>query len=91
MVSDQKDSGRKGDAMTNLRREIGSKPPEPAWGLIAALLGPGKYVWGLLRRRRDRKEHAAWTEILTRQKRMPTLAEVSPMCYTSRHEEIDQT
>ena len=40
-----------------VRPPSGTKGPEPGWGLIAALLGPGKYVWGLLRRRRDRKTH----------------------------------
>ena len=60
----------KGAPVATQRGPIDSKPPEPAWGLIAAFLAPVKLVQRVLRRRRDRKEHRAWTEFLTRQGRM---------------------
>ena len=43
-----------------------------------ALLGPGKWVWGLLRRRRERKDYERTMHILTRQRNMPALKKKTP-------------
>lgn len=55
----------------SVRPPSGRKPPEPAWNPFTALCWPVTYFQRVLRRRRDRKTHAAWVEILTRQGRGP--------------------
>ena len=70
MVSDQKDSGRKGDAMTNLRREIDTFLAGIRQDVVTALLAPLAWFLRLRRRRRDRKEYEYWREFVTRQGRM---------------------
>lgn len=84
-------AGRKGDAWRTLAGRLIPFLAGIRQDVVTALLAPGKWVWGLLRRRRERKDYERIMHILTRQGTMPALDEVSPMCYTSRHEEIDRT
>ena len=57
--------------MAHVRREIDSFLAGIRQDVVTALLGPGKYVWGLLRRRRERKAYRASMIVLTRQGRGP--------------------